>query len=207
MPQSDIFNPQRTFIDQPSCPKCGSPMWLARIEPRWIRVSRRQRNAFSSLCSCGSPVNRATMRWPPPWCCLPRISNATRRKAGVMILGSDLHWPMGLSTWCVILPPAPVSEGMPPTPPAVEQAAAKMHRDDAEHFCKFAGFGRMQAQFLIREIEQAASSGPINEWTMPIFFSERPENLGLLAASWLRAGRENQNEGQHHQARQEFIPS
>ena len=78
--------------------------------------------------------------------------------------------------------PAPVSEGMPPTPPAVEQAAAKMHRDDAEHFCKFAGFGRMQAQFLIREIEQAASSGPINEWTMPIFFSERPEKLGLIGS-------------------------
>ena len=33
MPQSDISNPHRAFIDHPSCPKCGSPMWLARIEP------------------------------------------------------------------------------------------------------------------------------------------------------------------------------
>ena len=33
MPQSDIFSPQRSFIDQPSCPKCGSAMWLACIEP------------------------------------------------------------------------------------------------------------------------------------------------------------------------------
>jgi transposase-like protein len=33
VPQSDIFNPQRAVIDQPSCPNCGSPMWLVRIEP------------------------------------------------------------------------------------------------------------------------------------------------------------------------------
>jgi len=33
VPQSEIFNPQRASIDQPSCPKCGLPMWLARIEP------------------------------------------------------------------------------------------------------------------------------------------------------------------------------
>ena len=33
VPQSDIINPQRTFIDHPSCPKCGSAMWLVRIEP------------------------------------------------------------------------------------------------------------------------------------------------------------------------------
>ena len=78
--------------------------------------------------------------------------------------------------------PAPVSDDMPPAPPAVEQVAAKMHPEEAEHFRKFGGFGRMQAQFLIREIEQAASSGPINEWTMPIFFSERPEKLGLIGS-------------------------
>ena len=33
VPQSDILNPQRAFIDHASCPKCGSAMWLARIEP------------------------------------------------------------------------------------------------------------------------------------------------------------------------------
>ena len=33
VPQSDILNPQRASIDHASCPKCGSAMWLARIEP------------------------------------------------------------------------------------------------------------------------------------------------------------------------------
>ncbi|MGB9411932.1 MAG: hypothetical protein WCB26_12025 [Pseudolabrys sp.] len=51
-----------------------------------------------------------------------------------------------------------------------------------EQFRKPHGFGRLQAQFLIREIEQAASSGPINEWTMPIFFSERREKLAFIAS-------------------------
>jgi hypothetical protein len=73
--------------------------------------------------------------------------------------------------------PAPVSDDMPPAPPAVEELAAKM-RD--EQFRKPHAFGRIQAQFLIREIEQAASSGPINEWSMPIFFSEKPAKLALI---------------------------
>ena len=33
MPQSDIFNSRKAVIDHPPCPKCGLPMWLARIEP------------------------------------------------------------------------------------------------------------------------------------------------------------------------------
>jgi hypothetical protein len=33
MPRSDIYNPPQKFVDQPSCPKCGLPMFLERIEP------------------------------------------------------------------------------------------------------------------------------------------------------------------------------
>jgi hypothetical protein len=79
------------------------------------------------------------------------------------------------------------SEGNPPAPPAVEEAATKMPAEYAEQFRKPAGFGRMLAQFLIREIEQAASSGPINEWTMPIFFSERREKLALIGSELLES--------------------
>jgi hypothetical protein len=77
--------------------------------------------------------------------------------------------------------PAPTAEGTPPTPKAVEELAEKMG-ELREQFRKPHGFGRLQAQFLIREIEQAASSGPINEWTMPIFFSERSEKLALIGS-------------------------
>ena len=77
--------------------------------------------------------------------------------------------------------PRPVAEGTPPTPKAVEELAEKMG-ELREQFRKPHGFGLLQAQFLIREIEQAASSGPINEWTMPIFFSERREKLALIGS-------------------------
>jgi hypothetical protein len=33
MPQSHTFDPARLVLQQPKCPKCGLPMWLARIEP------------------------------------------------------------------------------------------------------------------------------------------------------------------------------
>jgi hypothetical protein len=77
--------------------------------------------------------------------------------------------------------PAPAAEGTPPTPKAVEELAEKMG-ELREQFRKPHWFGLMQAPFLIREIEQAASSGPINEWTMPIFFSERREKLALIGS-------------------------
>ena len=76
--------------------------------------------------------------------------------------------------------PAPEREGMPPAPPAVKEAAAKMHPDHAEQFCKPHFFGRELAQFLILEIEQASSSATPNEWGMPIFFSAKPEKLRLI---------------------------
>jgi hypothetical protein len=78
--------------------------------------------------------------------------------------------------------PALISDGNPAAPPAVEEAAAKRPTEFAEQLRKPAGFGRIQAEFLIREIEQAASSGPMNEWTMPIFFSERREKLALIGS-------------------------
>jgi hypothetical protein len=77
--------------------------------------------------------------------------------------------------------PAPVSEDMPPAPAAVEEAAAKWSSDEiAQQFRKPHAYGRIQAQFLIREIEQAASPGPISEMSMPIFFNERPAKLALI---------------------------
>ena len=33
MSQSYNFDPNRLVLSLPDCPKCGSPMWLARIEP------------------------------------------------------------------------------------------------------------------------------------------------------------------------------
>ena len=68
--------------------------------------------------------------------------------------------------------PAPEREGMPPAPSAVKEAAAKMHPDHAEQFCKPHFFGRELAQFLILEIEQASSSAtPMNGACL--FFSQR----------------------------------
>jgi hypothetical protein len=76
--------------------------------------------------------------------------------------------------------PAPEGTGMPPAPPAVEEAAAKMHPEFADNFRKPHFFGRMLADFLIREIKEASLSAPPNEWSMPIFFSERPAQLALI---------------------------
>jgi hypothetical protein len=33
MSQSEIFDPARLVLHPPPCPKCGSSMWLAQIEP------------------------------------------------------------------------------------------------------------------------------------------------------------------------------
>ena len=85
--------------------------------------------------------------------------------------------------------PALISEGNPAAPPAVEEAAAKRPPEFAEQLRKPAGFGRIQAEFLIREIEQAASLEPINEWSMPIFFSEKRERLALIGGELGLAGR------------------
>jgi hypothetical protein len=75
---------------------------------------------------------------------------------------------------------APTPEGTPAVPSAVEEAAAKMPPEFAERFRKPAGFAHILAYNLILEIDQATSSPPINEWSMPIFFSTKPEVLGII---------------------------
>jgi hypothetical protein len=80
--------------------------------------------------------------------------------------------------------PTPPAEGNPGIPAAIEQAAAKMPVEFAERFRKPAGFGHLLAYNLILEIEQArlqALGEPINEWTLPIFFSAKAEKLALIA--------------------------
>jgi hypothetical protein len=76
--------------------------------------------------------------------------------------------------------PTPPSEGAPAVPSAIEQTVGKMPPEFAERFRKPAGFGHTLAFHLILEIEQATSSAPINEWSMPIFFTAKPEVLSLI---------------------------
>jgi hypothetical protein len=33
MPQSDIYIPSNRWLDRLTCPKCGLPMFLERVEP------------------------------------------------------------------------------------------------------------------------------------------------------------------------------
>ena len=33
MPQSHIFDPSFPDVERPSCPKCGTAMWLSHITP------------------------------------------------------------------------------------------------------------------------------------------------------------------------------
>ena len=76
---------------------------------------------------------------------------------------------------------APTPEGVPAVPPAVEKAAEKMPPEFAERFRKPAGLGHTLAFNLIQELEQARSTATLNEWSLPIFFSEEPAQLGLIS--------------------------
>jgi hypothetical protein len=76
---------------------------------------------------------------------------------------------------------APTPEGVPAVPPAVEKAAEKMPPEFAERFRKPAGLGHTLAFNLIQELEQARSTATPNEWSLPIFFSEEPAQLGLIS--------------------------
>jgi hypothetical protein len=76
---------------------------------------------------------------------------------------------------------APTPEGVPAAPPAVEKAAEKMPPEFAERFRKPAGLGHTLAFNLIQELEQARSTATPNEWSLPIFFSEEPAQLGLIS--------------------------
>ena len=75
--------------------------------------------------------------------------------------------------------PLPDEEGEM-VPAAVDEAATKMPAEFADRFRKPAGFGHTIAYQLIHEIEQATSPGPINEWSLPIFFSGKSEQLALI---------------------------
>lgn len=72
-------------------------------------------------------------------------------------------------------------EGSVPAPPAVDEAAGKMPPEFAQRFRTPAGFAHTLAYNLILEIQQSISSGRPNEWSLPIFFSERPAQLALVA--------------------------
>jgi hypothetical protein len=78
----------------------------------------------------------------------------------------------------------PTPERQPAVPAAVNEAATKMPEGFAQQFRKPQGFGRTLAFQLIHEIEQAveqaASPGSINEWSLPYFFSGQPERLALI---------------------------
>ena len=73
-------------------------------------------------------------------------------------------------------------EGTVAAPPAVDKAAAKMPPEFAQQFRTPAGFAHTLAYNLIHEIEQAASSTPANEWSLPVSFSERPAQVALIAS-------------------------
>jgi hypothetical protein len=75
---------------------------------------------------------------------------------------------------------APDLKEAPPIPPAIEAAAAKRPSPFAQQYRTPDGVGFLQASNLINEIEQAAPGRAINEWSLPIFFSEKPMQLALI---------------------------
>jgi hypothetical protein len=75
---------------------------------------------------------------------------------------------------------APDVKNAPPIPPAIEAAAAKRPSPFAEQFRTTDGVGFFLASNLINEIEQATPGAPITEWSLPIFFSEKPMQLALI---------------------------
>jgi len=77
---------------------------------------------------------------------------------------------------------APEAKEAPPIPPAIEAAAAKRPSPFNEQFRLRTpdGVGFLLASNLINEIEQTDPGRPINEWSLPIFFSEKPMQLALI---------------------------
>ena len=68
---------------------------------------------------------------------------------------------------------APIStDATAAVPSKIEEEAAKMLPTFAKEFRTPAGFGYMNAQFVIKEIESAAqpSGAPHTEWDVPVFF-------------------------------------
>jgi hypothetical protein len=75
---------------------------------------------------------------------------------------------------------AATPEGAPAIPPSIAEGAGKMPREFAERFSKPAGYANALAYNLILELEQTSPSMPINEWSVPIFFSGESSQLALI---------------------------
>jgi hypothetical protein len=67
----------------------------------------------------------------------------------------------------------------PTVPAAIERAAASMPPELSELYRTPRGYGLVKAQLAIAEIKQAAIPRH-NEWSLPIFFNERPARLGII---------------------------
>jgi TraY domain len=66
-------------------------------------------------------------------------------------------------------------------PPLVTQSSTKMPPELAGRFCTARGFGHLNAQFVINEIEQAARPpAPPDEWSTPIFSTAHESVLGSI---------------------------
>lgn len=72
------------------------------------------------------------------------------------------------------------TEAKPAVPPAVEEMAAKRPPETAGWYRAPDSFGYVLAGHLTAEIQQAATKPAPNEWTLPIFFSEKPEQLAII---------------------------
>jgi hypothetical protein len=74
----------------------------------------------------------------------------------------------------------------PTVPAKIERDAARMPPEFADYFRTSKGYGLVKSRFAIAEIEQAATPG-VNEWTLPIFFNDRPSRLGIIGRDLRKA--------------------
>jgi Arc/MetJ-type ribon-helix-helix transcriptional regulator len=81
---------------------------------------------------------------------------------------------------------APPSEESPPTPAAIEEAAARRPPGFAKWFGTPENYGLLIADNLVLEIEQAVPPVNPNEWSMPIFLGTRPAQLSLINRDLMR---------------------
>jgi hypothetical protein len=90
-------------------------------------------------------------------------------------------WALRYAVEALLFHLAPTAEGEPAATPAVEKSAEKMPPEFAERFRRPAGLGHTLAFNMILELEQARSTAMPNEWSLPVFFSEEPAQLGLIS--------------------------
>jgi hypothetical protein len=75
----------------------------------------------------------------------------------------------------------PMSDANQAVPPAIENAAAKMPPELTKSYLTPTGFSHFPAFTLIKEIEQAGSSAPVDEWDVPISLSDGAEQLAVIS--------------------------